>query len=250
MVLALWSQQWPSLRRSFRFCTLVFADRSMDGAPFDLQFASRNDRAHRSRLSKLFDADREPPEHPAWLESALLDLLGGPSSGLRSFLRGFGAEVGGGRGLFAPLCELHGLLAADPPDADMLSRAVTLLEGKLAAAEARDPRALLVRRVVSGAAALGPEQVTFVMRHLGSISSADLDQGATHIGRALWARDPDELLKLLGSDVPYEVLVARRRTPSLRHWSHVWSDAARIRCPTQKRRGSPPPATPMRSPGR
>src|SRR5690554_2521241 len=33
-VFAIWSQQWPRLRRNFRFCTLTSADRSTDGAIF------------------------------------------------------------------------------------------------------------------------------------------------------------------------------------------------------------------------
>ncbi|MBM9514277.1 GAP1-N1 domain-containing protein [Desulfogranum marinum] len=35
---ALWLQQWPKLRRNFRFCTWVTSDRSRYGDQFDLQF--------------------------------------------------------------------------------------------------------------------------------------------------------------------------------------------------------------------
>src|SRR5271166_3661788 len=34
-VLALWSQQWPRLRRSFQFCTFTASNRSADGGSFD-----------------------------------------------------------------------------------------------------------------------------------------------------------------------------------------------------------------------
>src|SRR5713101_7885022 len=38
VVFAVWAQQWPRLRRIFRFCTTSLADRSTEGASFDLQF--------------------------------------------------------------------------------------------------------------------------------------------------------------------------------------------------------------------
>jgi hypothetical protein len=38
LVLAVWDQQWPRLKRAFRFCTLSFVDRTAGGNIFDLQF--------------------------------------------------------------------------------------------------------------------------------------------------------------------------------------------------------------------
>ena len=37
VVLRIWDQQWPRLRRSFKFCTLTSRDRSQDSLRFDLQ---------------------------------------------------------------------------------------------------------------------------------------------------------------------------------------------------------------------
>ena len=37
LIFAVWSQQWPRLRRNFRFSTGSFADRGRTSAPFDLQ---------------------------------------------------------------------------------------------------------------------------------------------------------------------------------------------------------------------
>ncbi|MGH7263400.1 MAG: hypothetical protein ACREMB_00905, partial [Candidatus Rokuibacteriota bacterium] len=40
LVLAVWGQQWPRLRRTFRFCTWSLAPRALDGHAFDLQVVS------------------------------------------------------------------------------------------------------------------------------------------------------------------------------------------------------------------
>jgi hypothetical protein len=53
---AIWAQQWPKLRRSFRFCTLSFADRSAANFPFDLQIVPAQ-RSIRARFAKAVDVD-------------------------------------------------------------------------------------------------------------------------------------------------------------------------------------------------
>ena len=50
VVLSIWSQQWPSLRRGFRFCTWAAADRSSDNQHFDLQLLPPADRSIRTRF--------------------------------------------------------------------------------------------------------------------------------------------------------------------------------------------------------
>src|SRR6202040_260677 len=54
VVFLIWAQQWPRLRRSFRFCTLAFGDRSTEGARFDLQFVP-DARLVRARFSGAVD---------------------------------------------------------------------------------------------------------------------------------------------------------------------------------------------------
>lgn len=70
-VLRLWDQQWPRLRRSFKFCcTLTTTDRSQDGLPFDLQLCP--DTAF-SRLR--FTGPSEGWEAAGPLDAAWLELL-------------------------------------------------------------------------------------------------------------------------------------------------------------------------------
>lgn len=52
MLLALWSQQWPSLRFAFRFCSGAIGVRVSEGSPFDYQIIP---------LSSIREARREVP---------------------------------------------------------------------------------------------------------------------------------------------------------------------------------------------
>jgi hypothetical protein len=54
----MWDQQWPRLKRAFRFCTLSFAGRSAGGSVFDLQFLPESGRVSRSQFRTALDADR------------------------------------------------------------------------------------------------------------------------------------------------------------------------------------------------
>jgi len=199
LTLALWSQQWPRLRRSFRFCTLVSSDRSSDASSFDLQFGSKDERTFRGRTSKLPDADPETSEGmSSWLDAALRDLLHAGS--LRGFLRALGAELDGGRDLFEPLCELHEILAASRVDAHSLRRAITLIDGPLQSAEARETRTRLVRRMTEIDEDLDKVLVNFTMRTLHLLSDNEFELIARLVGAALWRQDPNELVKMLAAD--------------------------------------------------
>jgi GTPase-associated protein 1, N-terminal domain type 1 len=198
ITLALWSQQWPRLRRSFRFCTQISSDRSSEGAPFDLQFGSKDERSHRGRTGKLFDADREQVEGtPVWLEETVCDLLN--AGALRGFLRGVGAEVEGGRDVFEPLAELHGVLYAETANAPALRRGVDLIEGPLKVAEARDARMQLMQRLAAMEGELDEVLVTFSMRNLPLMTDDQFAVIAPRLGAALWRYDPHQLVKTLAS---------------------------------------------------
>lgn len=98
-LLAIWGQQWPRLRRNFRYCSLTDADRSTTEHRFDVQFAvSRTlDRRPESMLGKARDN--------AWIRLCLADLQE-HNVALREFLRRAGGDIGGGRARFAELCDL------------------------------------------------------------------------------------------------------------------------------------------------
>jgi hypothetical protein len=127
-VLDIWDQQWPRLKRSFRFCTLATTDRSSDGCSFDLQLYSSEDRSLRSR----FKAAVEPPSASVpdipWIGYALDDLAFPNNSGLRGFFQLFGPDLADGRAAFPVLCNLHRLLSNKVIDGSAGEKLLSLLE--------------------------------------------------------------------------------------------------------------------------
>jgi hypothetical protein len=208
-VLLLWGQQWPRLRRSFRFCTLVYTDRSTEGAPFDLQFAPLADRSIRSRFAKLLDADREPDDSPpAWLEDAVEDLVAGGGDGvLRSFLREVAAELSGGRELFEPLCRIHRYLNQEGDGG--IGEVIQLLDGPLKGAPVRGVRARLVTRISETAPHAGPRELRFVLEHLELLSDEVRLQTASDLGAALWKVEPTLAAECLDGDDARRLVVLR-----------------------------------------
>ena len=199
-VLKVWAQQWPRLRRGFRFCTQSFADRSSDAAPFDLQLVPGRDRIAWARFPALADAERPPHGDSAWLDDALDDITGERGDDLRAFLRTVGGDVAGGREAFAPLISLHGLLARVSSRPAAIEEAIALLESALRHTEARAARALVVSAAAHHVETLTDSSLDFVVRHLGSVDSPSLDQDAVRIGGALWSRDPSSVGRLLEQD--------------------------------------------------
>jgi hypothetical protein len=94
-VMAIWSQQWPRLRRSFRFKSIA------ESAPRFL-----------SNIDLILSADPDLSVGPKdgdqheWLDCALADLAS-TKGNLRSFLWRFGPEAEAGRGAYRALVRLY-----------------------------------------------------------------------------------------------------------------------------------------------
>lgn len=85
LCLAIWSQQWPRLRRSFSFCSGALEPRRLDGKAFDLLLAPDG-----HRIGPSAEVPEAPPVEAV---RALLDDLRSPGK-LRDFLRACGADSG------------------------------------------------------------------------------------------------------------------------------------------------------------
>jgi hypothetical protein len=83
--LAIWSQQWPRLRRSFSFCSGTLEPRRLEGKAFDLLLTPGG---HRTGTSGKIAEDP-----PVDVVHALVDDLRSPGH-LRDFLRACGADSG------------------------------------------------------------------------------------------------------------------------------------------------------------
>jgi hypothetical protein len=98
-IFAIWSQQWPRLRRNFRFQTMAGDDIGTARSPFDLRLLWRHAANLNTPISSII-------EKPSWLDAAATDLIGMSNHSLRRFLWRYGKDVRKQRGSFKPLCEI------------------------------------------------------------------------------------------------------------------------------------------------
>lgn len=212
LALAIWGQQWPRLRRSFRFCTLSFADRSSANATFDLQFLPTSGRVRATQFKGAVDADRRDFLATDWLADAVSDLARGAEGNLRSFLRAAGSDVGG-RESFEPLATLHALSLHFESDPTAVERAISLLERSISSDQGQAARASVVRAAAAAADRIGPEGLRFVVRNFGLIDDAESDTAAERVGCALWRIDPDAVFDMKSD--PATNIIAERAIATL-----------------------------------
>lgn len=212
LVLAMWDQQWPRLKRAFRFCTLSFADRSSGANVFDLQFLPGSGRIPRAQFRAAVDADRQDFTPVDWLDDAITDLREGPNGGLRHFLRAAGSDVSG-RESFAPLATLHALSTHFATEPNSVERAIALLEDTIPETHGRAVRSLITRAAAATADGLSPPGLQFVVKNFDLIDQNEADAAAGRVGRALWKIDPYAVVSLLQD--PARRPIAERAIASL-----------------------------------
>ena len=209
VVLALWTQQWPRLRRSFCFCTFATADRSDGGCTFDLQLFPSTDFSARQRFPGAVEARSREDAGGSWLLEAARDLARPDGNGLRSFLRRVGGDAAMGRSTFPSLSRLHLSVVSFSTGEEAVHRAISLLDAELGTVSARSARKAVVEEVVEQARTLDPEMLKFVVQHLELMDAARLEMCAARIGEALWSLDPGSLESFLGKAAPYSVVLQR-----------------------------------------
>ena len=114
LVMAIWSQQWPRLRRAFWFCTGSISSRVINGHTFDLQIVPKRQLSHITlgspadsfAIIKRSDRSKYQKELPEWLDATTKDLFEDKGTSLRSFLWRFGAESSKGRATFTELVKI------------------------------------------------------------------------------------------------------------------------------------------------
>lgn len=137
LVVRLWDQQWPRLRRTFKFCTGALSKRILNGHEFDLQImpvpAARLAAHNKATVIAAGSADvgGSSVEHASetesqsttplsesqqrWLDAIVADVaLGEPDSALRQWTVVLGAEGTGPRSLASESLRLATLLAERP----------------------------------------------------------------------------------------------------------------------------------------
>lgn len=195
-ICALLAQQWPRLRRSFRFCTLAAADRSTRGAQFDLQMIASRDRGARTRFSQAVEA-ATVDANDSWLDSPANDLLSPETSGLRKFFRSIGSEVDDGRRSFRPLSELETYIAHAEVSESALLSAVRLFDSSLAPLQAKGVRRSLAHAAMKQGPAVSSQVSDFVFGALDWLDHGLILEAGGEFGRAVWAIEPQRILNLL-----------------------------------------------------
>lgn len=206
-LMALWGQQWPRLRRAFRFCTMSAADRSTDANAFDLQLLPSLDRSVRARFQDAVEVRDTIPPQEDWLDDAVSDLAQPDIAGLRTFLRRIGGDVDPGREAFRLLCRLHVLTNGFNTNTHAVGTAIALLENELGSPQARAVRGLVVNAALEQPDQLDNAALDFVVRHLEFAEPDTVSKHAGALGRTVWKRDPDRFSKMVeGSDLHRSIL--------------------------------------------
>jgi len=182
---AIWSQQWPRLRRNMRFQTATTREpRSHGGARFDVTATLMN-------FSEREAAVGQP--QGSWLNAAATDAREQKESDLRRFLWSYGADVRRQRGSFQPLVEIKQLHDAAPSGAG--SRVLEIVTSSF---PDPDDASLLKQRLVDGE--LVPSAQLEVLWYVVAQDGKGILPLPTNkgVGRLadLWPQRPDDLLHL------------------------------------------------------
>jgi hypothetical protein len=255
LVLRVWSQQWPRLRRVFKFCTGAIEGRTLEGKPFDLQVIpvkSIGRIQHEIPDAYVIHEETAPREVSA--EKWILELANDFSSKnlrFRDFLREFGADVAPRRSSFKKLVEAFNLQSSDIKFDDYWDALLTLFPTQSEAAK------LKMAAVVPGSddfrtiSAPLPERVSvLVASHRDSsypkrlLEATDLDErlvssslkdilqalasapyinsfGENLIQKIASAISPDQLTSI--SSTPSALMLLLSRNPRLAQFPELWS---------------------------
>lgn len=184
---AVWSQQWPRLRRNFRFQTAASrTPRSIGSTRFDITAVL----AHQE-----IESSKQDSSEPSWVSTAVLDVQKGANGSLRPFLWRYGRDVRKQRGSFRPLVEINAL------DHDsQVNAGLRVVEIVTDAFPARDDAVFLKQDLVDGVlvAHAQAELIRSVVLHERDGISVFPSPTATGIARLahLWPQRPDEILQL------------------------------------------------------
>lgn len=196
LVLALWSQQWPRLRRSFSFCSLCTRDRSSSGINFDLQMFPVDFSNIAGLISPPSDDHSQVSIHDDWVERALRDLELPNGENLRSFLKLIGSDVEGGREAFMPLCTLFAALEEITDGSASLGQALATLESEPTLSGARTARTAVANAATRNIDYIDDVELSFLWKNIEFVNEELLSKHGPVAVWTLWRRKPDGIDKL------------------------------------------------------
>ncbi len=193
VVLRIWDQQWPRLRRSFKFCTLTSRDRSQDVLLFDLQLTLGGSSSSQLRLASNLEGfeatEVQDSQDALWLADLVRDAVQPSRSSLRQMLRRLGADILGGREAMSPICTLHAVLEAGSSQA--LSLAVDIAKKVPPLSSSDMTKGIVLKALLDSVQPPDLEHVLgFVLEHYGKQSPAEVVERSGDLARLVWKADP------------------------------------------------------------
>lgn len=199
LVLALWFQQWPRLRRAFCFCTLTTADRSNDRVSFDLQLAPK-EQGLRGLFSGAIDAADVPKTTNNWLEHAFEDLEYPRPNSLHKFFRRVGGDVATGRQAFTELTILHKLIENCELQPALFDEIITLLDDETPISLVMAVRVEVIAKAACQVKNLSVRALDFLVSNLSQLDKEMLLAHGNNIGYSLWMKNPAKFAGLFDAD--------------------------------------------------
>ena len=197
LTLRIWDQQWPRLRRSFRFCTFTTKDRSTPGASFDLQVLPGANMSTRARLPNTREVSPMLFEClPDWLMTLMDDARQPNHDGLRDTLKRLGADILGGREAMPTFCTFH-RLTSGPASPNQLDDAIEMVNelGPLSTSDVA--RAQLADHVLSNVENADAMAVDFLWDQWHYLEPSRLQQRLPQVAAPLWRASKQRLLAAL-----------------------------------------------------
>ena len=182
-LLAVWGQQWPRLRRNFRFCSLTDEDRSTADHDFDVQFLPS------ARKGARVGWDEEGVEREVWVNLCLADLLD-LNPDFRKFIWRAGGDISNGRARFAELCKLFSE-RVQSNKVTAVERTLGYVLHRLPGEEGKLLRSSAIEDAVNAADRLGPEWLMEILPYLDNYAE-NMDKGpGRRLVRRYWDIDPE-----------------------------------------------------------
>lgn len=197
LTLRIWDQQWPRLRRSFRFCTFTTKDRSFSEGPFDLQVIPGLDSSHRTRLpGAMVSFPVSDDRQPGWLTTLMEDVRQPNQTGLRDLLRRLGADTLGGRDAMPTLCDFHRFTMRSR-SASSLHDAIAMLEKPSLLSTSDYARAQVAEYAMSRIEYSDTLAMDFFWDNWKYIEPLSLSRSMPQVAGALWRVSSRRLLTAL-----------------------------------------------------
>jgi len=181
-LLAVWGQQWPRLRRNFRFCSLTQEDRSTGDHNFDVQFLPF------VRLDTKQERSEEYAEREVWMSLCLGDLAK-PNAEFRRFIWRAGGDISEGRARFAELCRLFAeRIQGNKTRA--VERTLGYVLHRLPSGEGKLLRSSALEDAINSADVLSPEWLMEILPYLDEYAEFMNEGLADKLIRRYWDIDP------------------------------------------------------------